>query len=194
MCNERSVRFSSDATVKSHARYRPLRSTPATSSVVDRLVHRPAALFDLRDERRDHVPVDLERTAGRDDAAVRALQPAQPDDDAVSRREVARGPDDERARRVTRRVGVQLGEERPPFTGGRVEQHDRLIRVERTRDVGDRRGTGLGEVDAGDEQEDRGSRREPVVAVVLRRVDRGRGTRRRGPRRSTEVDPAAGVR
>src|SRR3546814_15539672 len=87
------------------------------------------------------------------------------------------------------RVLVELAEEGVALTGGGVDQHDRRIRFEGEREVGDlvsvasglviqppgRRG-----VEARHVGEQHRAGREPVVAVPLRRVDRRSEERRVG--------------
>ena len=151
-----------------------------------------AALLDRRAERRDPVAVQAEGAAGRDHRAGCVAQVAQRDDEPVPLGEVARGPDDQHRTLGGIGLRVELREEGLPLTGGGVEEHDRLVGIERRADVGDRGGSSAREVETRDLREDRGARAEPVVAVPLGRVDvdAARVRRHRG---HGEAHPPAGV-
>ncbi len=73
---------------------------------------------------------------------LRVAQVAQRDDVALALVEVHRRPDDQRHVARVGRVRVELGPDQLALERARVDDHDRLARVERALDVGDRHRAG----------------------------------------------------
>ena len=136
------------------------------------LFHVGAARFLERRVGRGVVAIGEEVGARCDQRAAAVLDVAQRDDVARSFFEVGAGTNDQRARGVGGGVGVELAPHEVVLVVRGVDEHDGRTGVERARDVGDRRGAGLGKIDARHVQQDAGARAEAVVAVVVVGHDR----------------------
>ena len=195
MRSTRSLRLRSLATVKSQARYRSRRRTPARASFLN--------TFSIAGRRASSagLPVNSRSRYARNAAVgcsslpLPVLQVAQRDHVVVTLEVVHRGADVESwvGLTVARGTDVELGPIRVSLPGRGVQHDDRRVTVEGLPDVGDGSRAGCPQIQTGHEQRDRLTGAEPVVAIPLGRID-GHPVDVRRHRRPGECDATAGGR
>ena len=178
-----------------------------------------AAALHLRQLRCDLVAAGAERRLRGNRSAALSLQLAQHDDITAPFLEVNRRPDDERRAHQARarhhgiglaefaaghsqqgRSGeIDLGPDRMPLAGCRVDHKDRRIGIVVLRQIRDRHcaldASVVFDCDAGHVGHDHLARREAVVAVPLGRVDRlAGGVARHGQRIEIDALPGSALR
>ncbi len=139
------------------------------------------------------VAVGDEVGVGRDERSGRVLHPPKRDDVARPVPKVHRRMEQDGPGCLAASIRIDLRPEEVMGEGVRVDEHDRRVTVERTRDVGDRHRAGHAEIDPRHPEHDRRARAEAVAAVVVGGIDRLlRGVPRH--RRQGEVHPPPGAR
>ena len=176
MCSIRSERVCSLATVKSQARKRSSRFTPAPSSVLSTSCMCGRRLLDGRVARLRAVAVGAERRSRRSSCRRSPAGVAAP-----RRCDGPRGSSRPAARRASAgRRSVRSDRSRPSTgcAGRRWRRAGRWrVGARGPADVGLGRGAGALEVEAGHHREDGRPGAEAVVAIPFRRVDRDAGLR-----------------
>jgi hypothetical protein len=168
------VALAGDGEVPSHVEARAL--DPRLAELAEELLEVGAPILDRRDVGRDVVAVELEARRCADRVAARVLEVAQGDDVAVPVEQVAPGVDQQVGLLGAVRVRIELGPHQLALAGRGVDQHQRLLRVERRAHPGDRHDARarerLGRVEPGHVRDDRRPGAEPIARVDVGRVHR----------------------